>query len=113
MTDICKQRKLCCILSKDAMEGRDDVGREGGTCVTRMVGLALVAVLMLLVGCDDRLPGEAEVSLYASVDAGSAERTESSLSITPSNYVVGLTYFALERDDGLVVPIIESDDPIR
>ena len=84
-----------------------------GTCVTRMVGLALVAVLMLLAGCDDSLTGEAEVSLYASVDAGSAERTESSLSITPSNYVVGLTYFALERDDGIVVPIIESDDPIR
>ncbi|MFA6772826.1 MAG: hypothetical protein WCR99_03965, partial [Sphaerochaeta sp.] len=76
--------------------------------------IALFVIILALVGCSEAA-GEAEVSLEAVIDTVSrstrSSDTEVSRNITPSTYKIALTYFALIRKDGAVIPIIDEDAP--
>ena len=76
--------------------------------------IALFVIILALVGCSEAA-GEAEVSLEAVIDTVSrstrSSDTEVSRNITPSTYKIALTYFALIRKDGVVIPIIDEDAP--
>ena len=76
------------------------------------VGLIIVCAL-LFVSCDPS-SANTEITLNAIVvdtSEESREITEVSKQTTPSNYKVALTYFALIKDDGTIVPIIEEEAP--
>ena len=73
--------------------------------------LVLCVGFLLLSSCD---PSSAftEVSLNAIVEGSSrADDDDDSVRISPSNYKMALTYFALIKDDGDTVTIIEEETP--
>jgi len=78
--------------------------------------LMFLTVLLGMTACDGETPGDVDVSLLAVVDTTSrsarSESDEASRNITPSSYKIALTYFALERDDGTIVPLINETEPI-
>ncbi len=77
--------------------------------------IALIVLMCFLFGCSEAA-GEAEVSLEAVIDTVSRSTrstdTEVSRNITPSTYKIALTYFALIRKDGVVIPLIEEESAV-
>ncbi|NLE14780.1 MAG: hypothetical protein GX626_02765 [Spirochaetales bacterium] len=77
--------------------------------------IALVILLCVMLGCSEAA-GDAEVSLEAVIDTVSRSArstdTEVSRNITPSTYKIALTYFALIRKDGAVIPIIDEETAV-
>lgn len=82
-------------------------------------GLFLTVILtctffLILVGCE--MNNEAEVTIQAVIadfrSTASRVDEDDDVSITPTDYKIALTYFALIQDDGTVVPIIESETPV-
>lgn len=76
--------------------------------------LVILFLLLVSVSCDDQAPGEVEVSLHAVVEnrPTSSRDIDPSFNATPTSYKIAMKYFALVRDDGVKVALVNSDTPV-
>lgn len=76
--------------------------------------LMILAILLGFTACDGETPGDVDVSLLAVVEnrPTSSRDVDSSFNATPTSYKIAMKYFALVRDDGVKVALVNSDTPV-
>lgn len=76
--------------------------------------LMFLAVLLGMTACDGETPGDVDVSLLAVVEnrPTSSRDVDPSFNATPTSYKIAMKYFALVRDDGVKVALVNSDTPV-